>query len=73
MATTSCGHVWVDVGEVVELGGYLNEGAMLRQGLLQALAADVPVVTCEHCGARFVEPAYLQQHVHKRHGGGAVA
>jgi hypothetical protein len=55
-------------GQVVELGGFLNDEKLIRLGYLEPVKGKVNPLPCRVCGAKFLDDGYRDRHGAKAHG-----
>lgn len=59
----------LDVGQIIELHGCVNDEKLIRLNYLCQIPARTTPMPCRYCGESFIGLQYLNGHGHKRHSG----
>lgn len=59
----------LDPGQIVELGGWLNDDKLIRLNLVKKIDGRSKPCQCGKCGKQFAAEFFLSGHGNKRHRG----
>lgn len=61
------GDVSLDMGQVVELGGFRNDEKLVRLGYLEKVEGKRPLKDCRLCPGKFVDEGSRERHGRRTH------
>ena len=57
----------LDAGQVVELGGFINDEKLVRLGYLEKVKGKVAPLECRVCPSKFLDDGARQRHGNRTH------